>query len=386
MAKKPKRGESLLIYGAPDYDANAYYATNFAAGDPLAFFKVRGKSYLWARGLEEDRAKNEATVDVVLNSAEITERLKKKGASDIPTSADYIAEIARMLKEETFLVPENFPLGLADKLRVKGIDIRVKESPFFEERVVKSGAEIKKIIAAEKAVLAAMDEVVKILSASRIDGKKRLVYKDKVLTSEFLRNAAENYLFSRGYLPWNTIIACGAHGAEPHNKGRGTVYAHKPIVCDIFPRSRNTYYWGDFTRTFCVGNPTPKVVRMYEAVKKANETAIKMVKPGVNAKAIHEKVSEMLKSYGFETRQRKDGRWEGFFHGTGHGIGLEIHELPPVSARDHILKVGEVFTIEPGLYYPEEGGVRIEDVVIVAKGGCKVISKYPKTLVIKPKR
>lgn len=373
-----------MIYSSPEIDSDMYYATRFFAPDPVAYFKIKGKSYLWVRGLDEDRARNEASVDKVLDSKKITDGLKKKGV-ELPSVADFIVEISKILDEKRFIVPANFPVGLADKLRVKGIDLIAKEQPFFEQRVIKSADEVKKIKKAEKVVIASVDKIVEALSHCKIGPKNRLIYKGKPLTSEILRDIVETFLFSNGYLPWHTIIAGGFHGSEPHNAGSGPLFAHKPIVCDIFPRSKDDYYWGDFTRTFCVGEPSPALRKMYRAVKEANEAAIKMVKPKVNAKAIHEKVKEILESYGFKTEQR-GGRWVGFFHGTGHGLGLDIHEQPLVSTRDYTLKKGEVFTIEPGLYYPEEGGVRIEDVVVVTGKGCEVLSNYPKQLEIKAKK
>ena len=122
---------------------------------------------------------------------------------------------------------------------------------------------------------------------------------------------------------------------------------------------------------------------MYETVLRAQEQAITQVGNGADGVAIHRGILELFEQAGYATGER-DGRMQGFFHGTGHGLGLEIHEAPSISSRDGRLETGHVVTVEPGLYYAEAGGVRIEDVVAVTDDGCSVLTCFPKFLELEP--
>jgi Xaa-Pro aminopeptidase len=168
----------------------------------------------------------------------------------------------------------------------------------------------------------------------------------------------------------------------PHHGGEGPIYADKPVVIDIFPRSQASGYFGDMTRTVVRGEPSPVLVKMYDTVLRGQKLAIGMVKAGVRVKDIHSAVVDYFRSRGFETAMI-DGKMQGFIHSTGHGLGLEIHEPPRISLGDEVLEAGNVVTVEPGLYYEKTGGVRIEDVVVVEKNGCTNLTRYPKKLLAK---
>jgi Xaa-Pro aminopeptidase len=163
----------------------------------------------------------------------------------------------------------------------------------------------------------------------------------------------------------------------PHDSGQGPLFAGKPIVLDIFPRSQKTGYFGDMTRTVIKGEPTKELSDMYDTVLKGQKLAIGMIGPGAAVKDVHKAVVEYFDSRGYKTGT-VDGKTEGFIHSTGHGLGLEIHEPPRVGMGDEILEEGNVVTVEPGLYYAGTGGIRIEDVVVVEKKGCKNLTGYTK--------
>ncbi len=163
----------------------------------------------------------------------------------------------------------------------------------------------------------------------------------------------------------------------PHHSGSGPIVPDTPIVIDIFPRSQQTGYFGDMTRTVVKGTPSKEVKRMYKAVLEGQKIGISMIKHGVKSADVHNAVVDYFSKSGFKTGQI-DGKQQGFIHSTGHGLGLEIHEPPRVSVGNDILQAGNVVTVEPGLYYEKLGGVRIEDVVLVTKKGCEVLSKFPK--------
>ena len=150
---------------------------------------------------------------------------------------------------------------------------------------------------------------------------------------------------------------------------------------DIFPRSEKTLYYADFTRTVVRGKASPQLQKIYAAVKEGQDIAFKMIRHGMAGKKIHEAIQARLTQRGFKTGL-KDGRMQGFFHSTGHGLGLDIHEPPRISVGEEVLKAGQVVTVEPGLYYKGVGGVRLEDVVVVTKTGCKNLTKFPRQLEI----
>ena len=209
--------------------------------------------------------------------------------------------------------------------------------------------------------------------------KNKLYFSGKILTSEKLRTIIHQTLLAEGCAGEHTIVSCGHHSIDPHDRGSGPIYAHQPIIMDIFPRSELTLYYADFTRTVVRGKASSRLKKMYAVVKEGQDIAFKMIRHGIAVKKVHEALRTRFAQLGFKTGL-KDGRRQGFFHSTGHGLGLEIHEPPRISAGDDILKAGQVVTVEPGLYYKGVGGVRLEDVVVVTKKGCKNLTRFSRIL------
>jgi Xaa-Pro aminopeptidase len=164
--------------------------------------------------------------------------------------------------------------------------------------------------------------------------------------------------------------------ADPHGKTYGALYANHPIVIDIFPLHKYNRYFGDMTRTVIRGEVSKELILMHDAVKGAHEIGIQKAKPGVTCAEVHNAVCDYLEAAGYETY--RSGSKAGFIHSTGHGVGLDVHEMPSVSDNQHVLEPGNVITIEPGLYYPDVGGVRIEDTVVITKDGCRNLNTMPK--------
>ena len=178
----------------------------------------------------------------------------------------------------------------------------------------------------------------------------------------------------------HTIVACGEQGCDPHEVGRGPLRAHQPIILDIFPRSQSSGYWGDITRTIVKGKASEPIKALYAAVLAGQLLALRQIRAGAHGDTIHQAILDEFQRRGFQTGV-KNGRMQGFFHGTGHGVGLEIHELPRLSPRGQApQKPGHVVTVEPGLYYPGVGGVRLEDLVVVLETGFRNLTRFPKFL------
>jgi Xaa-Pro aminopeptidase len=179
----------------------------------------------------------------------------------------------------------------------------------------------------------------------------------------------------------HTIIAGGVQACDPHNEGSGALKAGEPIVMDVFPRHVASRYFADMSRTVLKGKARPQMKRLYDAVLAAQEEAIASVRDGADGQKIHAQVNRRFEDAGFKTGL-VNGRMQGYFHGTGHGVGLDIHEPPRISKSGSRLQAGQVVTVEPGLYYPEIGATRIEDMVLVTEDGCRNLTQFPKVLEI----
>ena len=226
---------------------------------------------------------------------------------------------------------------------------------------------------------AGMARAMEVLSASKPGAGKKLSWSGKTLTSEILRAEIDSAILRAGGLPANTIVAGGDQACDPHERGSGPLKADSLIILDIFPRDAKSGYFGDMTRTIVRGRASEEQRRLWETVREGQALALKKMKPGVDGLKLHNEVKQFFTDRGFPTEVR-DGRQVGFFHGTGHGLGLEIHEFPRFQKT--VFKPGQALTVEPGLYYPGIGGVRIEDVVVVTKTGTRVLSRFEKRLEI----
>ncbi len=369
----------LMMYAASEHDSNLYYAVKFSVPDPFPYFRVGGKDIILMSDLELGRAQKQAKVDEVLSYSDIQLKARAAG-TEKPGVADVTAFFLKSKKARKVLVPDNFNVGLADALRKRGIDVESKPDPFFEERVSKSKEEVKMITQSLRHTEAAIHKLEDLLRASKIVGKK-IFYRGQWVTSELLKKVLNVSMMENNCVGSHTIVASGNQGCDPHNEGTGTVWAHQSLIVDVFPRSGDTFYYADITRTFVKGKASPALKAQYEAVKVAQEKGIRMVAPGVNGKDVHNAIRRDMESKGYKT-ERRNGTMVGFFHGTGHGLGLDVHEPPRVNASDHVLKKGEVVTVEPGLYYPGVGAVRIEDLLVVTPKGHQNLTVYPKKLEI----
>jgi Xaa-Pro aminopeptidase len=279
-------------------------------------------------------------------------------------------------------VPPSLGVLYADELRARGLSVSPDARLFAKLRRSKTEDEISYIEKTQRAVEDACALAVEILEESRVAEDGTLLYENETLTSERLRAEIDIELLRRGCVADGTIVAGGSQAADPHERGHGPLKTGEPIILDIFPLDKTTRYYADMTRTFVKGEPSKELQTMYDAVLESQEVALSTIRAGTNGREVHKKVSDVLHEAGYKTLQydQKPGEplQEGFIHGTGHGVGLEIHEAPRVSTADEQLVPGDVITVEPGLYYPEVGGIRIEDLVVVTKDGCRNLTEFPK--------
>ncbi|MFQ5829645.1 MAG: M24 family metallopeptidase [Candidatus Methylomirabilia bacterium] len=367
--------ETLLIIAASETDANLYYACRFLAPDPFVFLQVEGRKLLLIGDLEIDRARSEARVDEVYALSAYEAKARERQA--VPDLIDTLSVLLGERGVDAVTVPANFPLECADCLREKGVRVTAKPHPFFPSRLIKSEEEITAIEATQRYMEAALEAALRVLRDSEI--KDEFVYwRGEALTSETLKKVINLSLMENDCVAQHTIVACGIQGVDPHNQGSGPIRAHESVVFDLFPRSSQSRYFADITRTVVKGRASDGLKRMYEAVLAGQLRAIELIHDGASGQAIHSEVVKVLDGRGFHTSVVA-GRNEGFFHGTGHGVGLDIHEPPRIGKVDETLRAGQVVTVEPGLYCAQWGAVRIEDLVVVEADGCRNLTRAPKT-------
>lgn len=372
--------QNLLIVADSEHDANMLYAVGMFIPDPFVYFRIRGKCHLLLSDLEIDRARRRVGHCHVLSLG-----LYQQKASNGKRRASLSKVIAYVLRQnrlKKIFVPANFPLGLARELREQEIKVKVKPGAFFSERERKTSDEVKKLSAALMMAEVGLAEGIQTLKRSKITRAGRLLYNNVALTSEKLRSIIDVAIIQAGGTVSHTIVAGGKQACDPHEPGHGPLKAHQPIILDVFPRSQKTGYFGDISRTVVRGKASEPVRKLYTTVWQAQELALQQIKASVPAARIHQTVAGFFDKQGYRTGKGK-GRMQGFFHGTGHGLGLEIHEAPRIgnSSLD-TLQDGHVVTVEPGLYYPEIGGVRLEDVVHVTAKGNRNLTKFEKVLEI----
>ena len=367
---------ALLIVAASETDPDMLYATKFFAPDPFIFLQKNGKRTLVLSDLEIDRGRKQAKADEFVMFSQLEREVQGK-SKKAPPYEKVLAHFLRKRGIRSAIVPSNFALGYAQELMANKIRVRATNGLFWPEREAKSEKEIEMIGRALRITETGLKRAIEVLKASKPGAGKRLRWSGKTLTSEMLRAEIDSTILRAGGIPTGTIVAGGDQACDPHERGFGPLYANSLIVLDVFPRDAKTGYFGDMTRTVLRGRASDAQRKLWETVKAGQTLGLKKIKAGVDGMAIHKAIQKFFAERGFPTEIRK-GRRVGFFHGTGHGLGLEIHEHPRL--QKVTLKARQVLTVEPGLYYPGLGGARQEDVVVVTKTGCKILSRFPKRL------
>ncbi len=377
MTPDLKGADALLMIGNSERCANLFYATRFRAPDPFVFLWTPSEKLMLANNLEIDRARDQASVNRVLSYTQYEQRAKERGREH-PNSNAVLLELLRDLGLAKLQVPADFPLGTADFLREKGIELAIATEPLFPQRKIKDATEVEHVRRAMRATEAGMETAIEGLRVADVrDGV--LFLNGDVLTSERLRRMVHQTLMDCDSIGEHTIIAGGDQGCDPHQVGFGPLRAGETIIIDIFPRDEASGYYGDLTRTVCKGPASKPLRHLYKTVLEAQQLGLEHIRPGAEGHLIHEVIQQFFSDAGYETGER-DGYMQGYIHSTGHGLGLEIHEGPRIGPHGDVLESGHIVTMEPGLYYRGLGGVRIEDTVVVCAGGYENLCSLPKVL------
>jgi Xaa-Pro aminopeptidase len=371
---------ALLFIDNSDHNSDLYYKTGFLAGDAFLFTVIGDEKILLMSDLEAGRAKRESRADTVLMSRDYSARAKAGGV-ERPGFVHIIHEFYKERGIKTIKVPGSFGLQYADPLRALGYVIEVSPEPVFPERVIKRPEEVAHIEEAQRVTEVAVQKAFDILRDSTIVGDG-VQFEGKPLTVEFLKREMNRVFFMEDHACPEMIVAPFPQSCDPHNRGSGLIPANQPIVFDIFPRDMKTRFWADMSRTVLKGKASDKVKKLWDAVHESQTAGLAALKPGARGDEVHATCQKVFDKLGYKT-EMIDGNLEGFIHGTGHGVGLDIHELPSVGRVPSVLEEGAVVTVEPGLYYRGIGGVRLEDMALITKGGSRNLTKFPKYLEIK---
>lgn len=367
-----------LLYGStfpgqPLFSSNLLWRTRFKAPDTFFLCEIGGVSTVLVSALEYNKAREEITGCEIQSIDEIKDKIGSQN------NFDAVASFLKSGGADNIFVSEDAPCGMVDYLRTQGLKVVVRDV-LYPERLVKTPEEINWITEAQRKAEKALRLAMEAIRKSRVASGGLLIDKDgEPLTSESIRKLIEFSLLQDGCLIIDSIVSCGDEIVNIHSFGSGPLLANAPIIIDIFPCDKNTGYWGDITRTVFKGKPSPEAIKLYNTDFWAQELALGRIHDGADGISIWNDVNAFFEKNGYYTK-KEEGVEVGFPHGVGHGLGLDLHELPPISKRrPGTLVKGCVVTAEPGLYYPGNGA-RIEDVVVVTENGYTNLTDFPKEL------
>ncbi len=364
--------DAYVVYDSSDNE-DMRYLSGFLATDPFIYvYKKDGGQFLIVSSMEELRARRESPCSIVTRTAAgFYELLEKHNDADAAS-----AEMIKNFCGEKLLVPYSMPVGFARALE-SSAQVTIDSGTVLSMRAKKTGVEIEKIRAVQKKNERGVTLAVDTVRKADVSEDGGLFFEDEPLTSEKLREIMHEAFFRMGLDDKDTIASCGADTALPHAKGEGQLFANQPIVLDVFPRDIETGYFADMTRTISKGKPSDEICRMYDTVHEAKELAVSLIRAGVSGADVHNAAADYFTKKGYVTAGTS-----GFIHSLGHGVGLAIHESPSLSVRGGVLEEGNVVTVEPGLYYPGIGGVRLEDMGAVTEDGFDRFTTFEEKLIV----
>jgi len=371
--------DAYLMISESTHHADMYYLTRFLAPDPFTYLRTRDEELIVVSQMEYGRALKESKIDVRSGlDYGMLEKIKRTGDAR-KGFCEFLLEILKREDATRIAVPPDFPIFIGDELRDSGVKVNPVDGLIESERMIKDPDELAFIKKAQHACEEAMQVAIDMIKQAKVrDGL--LISGDEVLTSEKIKARIIYHLIELGCEIDDLIVAPGNQAADPHCSGSGPLMANEPVVIDIFPRLQRERYYADMTRTISHGEPSSELKDMYDAVLAAQEKAIGMIRSKVTCAEVHSVVCDVFEKRGYGTI--REGDTVGFIHSTGHGVGLDIHEKPSISDNDYELSAGNVITIEPGLYYPGVGGIRMEDLILVRKDGFENLTNFRKEMVI----
>lgn len=367
---------ATITAGIPATNLWLYHQIRFIVGDPTALISIPGHgSTLILRDIEMGRAKERARADRVASPRDFAPASGLSGDRETAT-AQATAECLRRAGVDRVLTDRTLPMIYAHVLARAGIAVECDTERGVMERRAKDEQEVEFLRQAQRITEQAVEHACRMVASARAGAGGALAFEGAPLTSERVREEVDIWLLRRGYLNPVMIVAGGPQGADCHDRGSGPLRTEQPVIIDIFPRSRESLYNGDCTRTVVHGpekNIPEPIRRMHSAVVEAKRSAIGATRAGATGEGVHQSAARVITQKGFAMglpEPTDPPAHTAMVHGTGHGVGLEVHEPPLLDKGGPPLIVGDCLTIEPGLYCRALGGIRVEDMVIVRDGGC----------------
>jgi len=371
----------VLIIGDTMRSPELRHEVPVAVPDPLLYAEVDGQRSVVVSSLERSRVRD-LLPDLQVRAFEDVglDELLTRGLDSYALTRELWLTAVKGLGLERAVTPSTFPLEFADHLRAAGIELEPDQPAFDERRRIKNRYELEGIRRACRAVEAGAQVGVDLLrSAYARNGT--LVLDGEPLTCERIKLELERVFGEHGAAAEEFTVSHGPQTAVGHDGGSGPIASDDVVLFDLYPRDRASACFSDFTRTFSIGPASEELKAYHRLAKEALELAVSAVRPGVRGSDIHRQVCDFFHEHGYKTQLHKeDGEVleDGFFHGTGHGVGLEVHERPGLGrVESGTLVAGDVIAVEPGLYRYGYGGVRLEDLLLVTEGGCEVLTSFP---------
>ena len=378
---------AILMYADSLRDPDLYFATGISVVDPFIYLEVNGRKVIVTSELEADAARRNSTATEVRLFTEFGSRdLVRSGMTWDAAQLEVLRRAVAELGLAEVAVPPTFRLEAADFLRGHGVSVTPDRDRFELRRRSKDERALAAIRAAQRATEAAMARVVEVLGSSSPTGDG-LSFEGEPLTAERVRAEVIETLRAHGCEGEPPITSPGPQGAFVHELGTGPVRPGESLIVDIFPTDATTRFCADMTRTFCFGEAPEQLRHMHATVLEAVKRSTDAIRAGVNGRAVWEAACDAIEGGGYRTQRgvaSGETLDEDFFHGLGHGVGLEVHEPPSMGMAGDDLIAGDVVTIEPGVYRKDLGGVRLEDLAVVRDGGCDVLTDFPYDLEVKP--
>ena len=371
---------NVLIWGDTESSPALRHEVPVDIGDPFLYLESDGRRVVVTNALEEVRiARAAPDLERLLIDELGRDELIAEGRSSIEIEQELCVRAAGRVGIRDAVVPPEFPIAIADRLRAAGVDLVPDDAPFTERRRRKSAAEIAGIRRAADAGLDALRAAAAMLREAEIRGDE-LWRAGERLTSEAVRAVIREVCGQAG-APAPADIMVKAMGPDPHighDPGSGPLPAHTPILIDLWPRDEESRCWADMTRTFVCGEISDQIRELHALVLDAHERACAAVMPGVPGVELYGIACEVFEAAGHPTARTKaagETLREGFYHGLGHGIGLQVHEAPSLGrSGNELLIAGDVIAIEPGTIVRSLGGVRVEDLLVVTDDGAESLT------------
>ena len=334
------------------------------------------------RDIEMARARKKARADSVACPADYAPEGGLSGDRETAT-AQAVAECMRRAGVRRVVADRSLPLIFAELARRAGIAVECDLDMCVLERRAKDEQEIEHLRKAQQVTEGAMKMACELIATAQARGDGVLLLDGEPLTSERVRAAVDQWLLKRGFTNLPPIVAGGPGGADCHYLGSGELRTGEPVIVDIFPRDDATRYNGDCTRTVVHGEISDELKKMNAVVRQAKAAAAAAIRPGVTGEEVHLATTAAVTAGGYAVGLPEDDAPDTYCaltHGTGHGIGLDVHEPPLLDLKGPELVLGDAVTIEPGLYSKAIGGVRVEDIVVVTEDCCESLNRLQEGL------